>query len=156
MIVVEIPGREPLTLGHAIFDLNGTLAIDGVLTEGVATRLACLGRTLHCVVASADTHGTLASVAERLGVEARRVERGPEKAALVRALQEGGGGGVVAVGNGINDLEMFHEADLAVAVLGSEGTAARTLVAADVLCRSGEDAIELLLSTDRLVATLRP
>jgi P-type E1-E2 ATPase len=156
MITIAIPGREPLTLEHAIFDLNGTLAMDGVLAEGVATRLSRLGRQLHCVIASADTHGTLERVAEHLGVEARRVERGTEKAALLRALRGTGAGGVVAVGNGMNDLEMFREADLAIAVLGTEGTATTTLVAADVICRSGEDAIDLLLHTDRLVATLRP
>lgn len=156
MIAVTIPGRERLALEHAIFDLNGTLAVDGVLAEGVATRLSRLGRQLHCVVASADTHGTLKSVSERLGVEARRVERGTEKAALLRELRDSGAGGVVAIGNGMNDLEMFREADLAIAVLGTEGTAATTLVAADLICGSGEDAIDLLLHTDRLVATLRP
>jgi soluble P-type ATPase len=154
--MVTIPGREPFTLAHAIFDLNGTLAVDGVLAEGVATRLKRLCRQLHVIVASADTHGTLKSTTERLGVEARRVERGTEKAALLRALRGTGGGGVVAVGNDMNDLEMFREADLAIAVLGAEGTAAAALVAADVICRSGEDAIDLLLHTDRLIATLRP
>lgn len=156
MITVTIPGRDPLTLEYAIFDLNGTLAIDGVLTEGVATRLSRLGQQLQCVIASADTHGTLASVAKGLGVEARRVERGAEKAALLRSLRDPHGGGVVAVGNGTNDIEMFREADLAIAILDTEGAVTTALVTADVVCRSGEDAIDLLLNPNRLVATLRP
>lgn len=154
MIAVTLPGQEPILLEHAIFDLNGTLAVDGVIAEGVTERLSRLRAQLHCMVASADTHGTLLQIAERLGLETQRVGRGPEKAALVRALK--GTGGVVAIGNGANDLEMFQEADLSIAVIAAEGASVKALVAADVVCRSGEDAIDMLLHTDRLMATLRP
>ena len=31
MIVIEIPGREPLKINHVVLDYNGTAAVDGML-----------------------------------------------------------------------------------------------------------------------------
>jgi soluble P-type ATPase len=41
-------------------------------------------------------------------------------------------------------------------VIGPEGAATATLVAADIVCRSIGDALELLLDDRALAATLRP
>ena len=35
MIVIEIPGREPLKINHVVLDYNGTAAVDGMLLKGV-------------------------------------------------------------------------------------------------------------------------
>jgi len=50
---------------------------------------------------------------------------------------------------------MFQAAGLRIAVLGGEGIAAALLTAADILVRDINDGLDLLLSPDRLVATLR-
>lgn len=34
MIVIEIPGREPLKINHVVLDYNGTAAVDGMLLKG--------------------------------------------------------------------------------------------------------------------------
>ena len=41
-------------------------------------------------------------------------------------------------------------------MIGPEGAATATLVAADIVCRSISDALELLLDDRALAATLRP
>ena len=158
MIEVTIPGREPLVLTHALFDLNGTLALDGRVADAVADALGRLRTHVDCAVLSADTHGTLAAVAASLGVRAVRVASGAEKAAHVAALRHAAAEpvAVAAVGNGRNDVPMFRAADLAIAVLGGEGLAADALSAADLVAASGIDAIGLLLHPTRLTATLRP
>jgi P-type E1-E2 ATPase len=74
------------------------------------------------------------------------------KAALVRAL---GSETVVAIGNGNNDAAMIRAAGLGIAVLGPEGLATQALAAADVVCGSITDALDLLRYPDRLRATLR-
>jgi len=43
VIEIDIPGKGLLRLEHAVFDVNGTLALDGELLPGVAERLAALG-----------------------------------------------------------------------------------------------------------------
>lgn len=45
--------------------------------------------------------------------------------------------------------------DFAIAIVGGEGCAADALAAADVVCTDVHDAIDLLLTPMRLVATLR-
>jgi soluble P-type ATPase len=152
VIHVPVPGSEVIELDYLVLDVNGTLADGGVLIDGVAERIALLSTSLEVTIASADTLGTLAGLAERLGVDSLRIGHGAEKAALVDRL---GAARCVAIGNGVNDVPMLERAMLAIAVIGPEGTSARALVAADVVCRSTIEALDLLLDPRRLVATLR-
>lgn len=61
-----------------------------------------------------------------------------------------------AIGNGANDAAMLEAARLGLAVVGQEGASAATLRAADVVCVSILDALDLLARPDALAATLRP
>jgi soluble P-type ATPase len=153
MITVEIPGKAALTLQHAVFDVNGTLALDGVLLPGVAERMTALAERLDLHMLTADTHGKQAEIDAALGFAATIIKRGAvEKSAHVLQL---GADQVVAVGNGANDSLMFQAAALSIAVLGPEGLAVSTLNAAQIVTASITDALDLLLYPGRLVATLR-
>ena len=61
----------------------------------------------------------------------------------------------VALGNGANDVLMLRKACLGICVMQGEGTSLQALLASDVVVRSVEEAFDLLLNPDRLVATLR-
>jgi soluble P-type ATPase len=63
--------------------------------------------------------------------------------------------GCVAIGNGRSDAQMHREAALGIAVIQAEGACAATLGAADVVCGSIPDALDLLLHPLRLAATRR-
>jgi len=152
VIVVSIPGRKAIELDYLVLDVNGTLADGGTLVDGVAERIARLGSRLQVMIASADTFGTLAGLAELLGVESHTVGDGADKAALVDRL---GPARCVAIGNGANDVPMLERAALGVVVVGPEGASPQAVIAADVVCRSAIEALELLLDPRRLVATLR-
>ena len=135
-----------------MLDLNGTLTSHGVLIDGVTERLARLGAQLEVHVLSADTFGTLATVAAELGAPVHPVATGEEKAREVVAL---GGDRCAAIGNGANDAAMLEAAVLGIAVMGPEGAATSALGSADVVCASILDALDLLLDEQALVATLR-
>jgi P-type E1-E2 ATPase len=152
VIVVERPGQDPLRLEHALFDFNGTLALDGALRDDLREDLAALARQLSCLLLTADTHGTAAGEAAAIGWPLHVVRHGQDKAAVVRRLD----GGVVAVGNGHNDVPMFEAAALSIAVIGPEGAATKAVLAADVVVRDIHEAVGLLLHPRRLTATLRP
>ena len=64
-------------------------------------------------------------------------------------------GQVACVGNGYNDVAMFDEADLGIAVLDAEGAYAGLIAHADILARSAAEGLSLLLYPDRIRATLR-
>lgn len=154
MFTVEIPGRGRVEIAHLVLDLNGTLAVDGLVAKPVVERLQALGRIVQVHVVTADTFGTAARL-QGLGVHVQVLEPGDQieaKAALVRTL---GAAHTIAIGNGANDESMVREATLGIAIIGQEGAFTRTVLAADVVVGRIEDALELLLLPKRLIATLR-
>lgn len=155
MIELSIPGRGDLTLRHIVFDVNGTLAVDGVLAPGVAERIAALAGQLEIHLLTADTHGGQAAIDAELGLTAVRVQRGQEREQKGAFVERLGADRVVAVGNGGNDAGMLRAAAVGIAVLGAEGLSVEALQAADVVAASALDALDLLLKPKRLVATLR-
>ena len=155
MIEIEIPGRGTYRLRHLVLDVNGTIAVEGQLVEGVAGRVAELRRSIEVHMLTADTRGQQTAIDAELGMQAARItpqDETAQKASFVRKL---GGEGVCAVGNGANDAGMLREAGLAIAVLGAEGLAVETLNAADAVVPNVNAALDLLLEPLRLVATLR-
>lgn len=155
MIEISISGRKKLQLSHVVLDVNGTLATDGVLLDGVAEKLAALREQVTVHLLTADTHGGQASIDAALGFEAHRIAPGDEPAQKARFVQDLGAVNVAAIGNGANDSAMLRTAGLGIAVLGEEGLCVDTLKAADVLVRDVHDGLDLLLKPKRLVATLR-
>ena len=151
-IAVAVPGAKALRLGHVVFDFNGTLATDGTLIRGVAARIRRLARIVEVVILTADTFGTARAALAGLPVAVQVVRGGRDKRRVVRSL---GGERVAVVGNGANDVPMFEEAALGIAVCGQEGMAAELARAATILVGDVNDAIDLLLRPKRLVATLR-
>lgn len=149
---VEIPGRGVLELEHVVLDVNGTLTDRGVLIEGVAERLERVSQGLRVHLLSADTFGTLDGVAALVGIDPTRIATGEDKRRVVHQL---GSSSCAAVGNGVNDAAMLEAAALGIAVVGSEGAAGAAVRAADVVCSSILDALDLLLDESALRATLR-
>lgn len=154
MLKINIPGREEMVLNHLILDYNGTIAEDGLIIESIRPRLAQLSRDLSICVITADTHGTAAQRCEGLPLKVLTfptTEVGKIKADEARKLS----GGVVCIGNGFNDIQMSDVCDLSICVMGKEGCCGALLMHVDVVVTSIDDALDLLLKTGRLRATLR-
>ena len=154
MLKINIPGREELTLSHLVLDYNGTIAEDGEIIESIRPRLAELSKALSIYVITADTHGTAAKKCEGLPLEVLTfptTEVGVIKAREAKKLT----GGVITIGNGFNDIPMSDAADLSICVIGREGCCGALLAHVDIVVTSIDDALDLLLKTSRLRATLR-
>lgn len=154
MLTVKIPGREELILSHLILDYNGTIAEDGEIIESIRPRLEALAKDLAIYVITADTHGTAAKKCEGLPLQVLTfptTQVGEIKAREARKLT----GGVITIGNGFNDIQMSDAADLSICVMGKEGCCGALLTHCDVIVTSIDDALDLLLKTGRLRATLR-
>jgi P-type E1-E2 ATPase len=155
LIQIDVPGRSTLELQHLVLDLNGTVALDGEPITGVGDRVAALSAHLVVHLATADTHGQAEETSRRLGCQLVRIEpryEASQKGALVERL---GAAHVVAIGNGANDARMLSAAAVGIAILGPEGLAVETLRAADLVVGCIEDALDLLLYPQRIMATLR-
>jgi P-type E1-E2 ATPase len=155
MIELEIPGRGHLRLQHLVTDVNGTLAIDGQLIDGLAKRIASLRDRLTIHMLTADTHGRQTFIDEQLNLVASRVQPGNEvqqKAEFVQALEAET---VVAIGQGANDAGMLKAAGLGICVMSQEGMAVETLLSADLVVPDIFAAFDLLEKPVRLIASLR-
>src|SRR5712691_12467800 len=86
MIRIDIPQRGTIELEHAVFDVNGTLAVDGIPVHGVADRLQALADLVSLHALTAGTHGNIAELEHALGLPLRIIKSGEEKAEYVRQL----------------------------------------------------------------------
>jgi soluble P-type ATPase len=155
MMAIDIPGYGRLQLDHLVMDFNGTLAVDGYMIDGVAARLEQLSHQMALHVVTADTFGRVhqATAALPCAVHILPLEHQAEgKRDFIHSL---GVEGTVAIGNGRNDCLMLKAAALGIAVVLAEGAFGQTLAAADVVCTTILDALDLLSRPLRLTATLR-
>jgi P-type E1-E2 ATPase len=155
MIELTIPGRGPLRLQHLVTDVNGTLAIDGVLIDGLTKRIASLRDRLEIHMLTANTHGRQALIDEQLNLKATLIQAGNEPAQKAEFVRKLGAETVIAIGQGANDADMLKTAALGICVMSREGVAVETLNAADLVVPDIFAALDLLDKPVRIVASLR-
>jgi soluble P-type ATPase len=155
MISIKIPGYGDINLEHAVFDYNGTLALDGIVLPAVAENMQMLSKSLALHVVTADTFGRVEDQLQSLPVRIHILKAGREaeqKAAYVQDLQPEK---VVAIGNGNNDCDMLRLAGIGMMVIGGECGSGRAVGCADIVARNIDDVFGMLLHPQRIKATLR-
>ncbi len=155
MFNVDIPGYKALQLEYLLLDYNGTLAYDGELLSGVASRLQQLSPQLKIHVLTADTFGSVREALVEVPADISVLAKDSQDVAKLRYVLKLGPEKTVAIGNGRNDRLMLQTAALGIAVCQAEGTAVQTLLAADVVIPDIQAALGLLIHPLRLMATLR-
>jgi P-type E1-E2 ATPase len=155
MIELNIPGRGLIKLQHLVCDVNGTLAVDGQLIDGVKQKLSLLSDRLSLHLLTADTHGRQNFIDQQLNLQAVRIQPGHESEQKAAYVEELGADLCVAIGQGANDTSMLRHAALGICVLSPEGTAVETLQAADLVVANIHVALEIIDKPLRIVATLR-
>ena len=156
MVEINIPGRGLIKMKHLLLDYNGTIACDGEVIPSVFEKVKAIaeqGVKVHVV--TADTHGTVRKQCAQIPVEIQvfdHANASEDKRKIVEGL---GADYCVAIGNGLNDGQMFEISSLSIIVIGAEGCSAKSLIKADLVCNTIEDAFDLLLKPNRLIATLR-
>ena len=152
---IEVPGYRTLGIENVVMDFNGTIAVDGKMKESVRRRIIHLAEQFSVYVITSDTQGTAAKELDGLPVTLKIFSGSNAGECKSRVVEELGCGSCACIGNGNNDRLMFKSAALSIAVLETEGLYAPILADADLLVRSGEDALDLLLDTKRLISGLR-
>lgn len=155
MIKIDIPGRESLELENIVFDFNGTLAVDGKILENIKVKLNILSKLVNIYVLTADTYGSAKEECDKLNLNVRTFPKemaGKYKREIVKSL---GSKNTATVGNGFNDIEMFEEGVLAIAVIEEEGICSQLILKSDIITRSIEEALDLFIKQNRIKADLR-
>lgn len=153
---IEVPGHKLIEIHHLLLDYNGTLALDGILIEGVADRIqeiAAKGIDIHII--TADTNGTVRESCRDLPVQIEIFENTGAAVSKRSVAEKLGAEYCACIGNGYNDRHMFETCALSLAVIGAEGCSIRAIMQADIACNHILDALDLILKSNRTVATLR-
>jgi len=155
MLDVDIPGFGSLRLEYLVCDFTGTISVDGKLLPTVKEKLNAIADFLKIFVLTADEFGKAEEELRGVNCEVHII-KGPaidiQKADFVKKL---GVDRVVALGNGLNDRGMLKTARLGIVIVGQEGCAVESLIAAHIQVANPIDALDLLIHPRRLRATLK-
>jgi len=155
VLEIDIPGFGQVKLKYLVSDFTGTLSVHGILAPGVTELLNRVSAVLDVHILTADTFGMARS--ELVGVRCmvHILEQDNEDLQKEKYVYRLGAENVVALGNGNNDRKMLKTARIGIAVCLKEGCSLAAASAADILVKSAEDALNLLLQEKSLKATLR-
>jgi soluble P-type ATPase len=155
MLDIDIPGFGMLRLEFLVCDFTGTISLDGFLLPEVEEKLNEIADFLKIFVLTADEFGKAEEELKDVNCEVHIIRGKAMDAQKAEFVKQLGAGSVVAFGNGLNDRSMLKIAGLGVVVVGSEGCAVETLLAANVQVPNAVDGLDLLINPSRLSATLK-
>ena len=156
MVSIDIPGKGKMNIENLVLDFNGTIAYDGNIKNGIREKIQRvheMGITVY--ILTADTYHQAAEQCKDMPITLEIFD--VDNAALSKReiVNNIDSKLTMTIGNGNNDVEMFEESILSVAVIGDEGCAVKAIFAADIITNNIDDAIDLLLNPHRIKATLR-
>ena len=156
MVSIDIPGKGKMNIENLVLDFNGTIAYDGNIKNGIREKIQRVHEMgIHIYILTADTYHQAAEQCKDMPVTLEIFD--VDNAALSKReiVNNIDSKLTMTIGNGNNDVEMFEESILSVAVIGDEGCAVKAIFAADIITNNIDDAIDLLLNPHRIKATLR-
>ncbi|MBN2795438.1 MAG: hypothetical protein JXR88_08545 [Clostridia bacterium] len=148
---LEIPGYESMMIHHILFDYNGTIANDGHLLN-IQPLLNALSKDFKVYVLTGDTYGNVREQFQMTNVTLVETKTGLEKGEFIETLNPKT---CIAIGNGTIDRHMLKKAAISIAVIGHEGCSTQAILNSDLVVKSIEEAISLIVNPIKLIATLK-
>ncbi len=152
---LEIPGREKIEIKDVVFDYNGTIAIDGLLIEGVGEYINELANVVNFHVITADTYGSVEKALANINCKVVKISKENQDFSKLDYLLNLGKETTLCVGNGKNDRLMLKESVIGIALIQDEGVCVESLLAANIACKSIMDVFAYFKEPNRIIATLR-
>jgi len=158
-IQVHIPGFGVVDIKTIVSDYTGTHSCGGALTAGVREALSKLSESVDIHILTSDTFGTCREELSGLDVIIHILDGSKHDAQKAAYVENIGAKHVAAFGNGNNDRLMLKAVKdaggLAVAVDNGEGCATDAILSSNVFVHGSIEALNIMLDTRRLTATLR-
>ena len=156
MISIDIPGKGKMKIENLVLDFNGTIAYDGTIKDGIREKIQLLNeKDINIYILTADTYNLAKEQCADLPVELQIFDQDNAAISKREIFNKIDSQTTMTIGNGNNDVELFEESILSVAVVGDEGCAVKAIFSADIITNNIIDAIDLLLNPQRIKATLR-
>lgn len=152
-MIYNIAGQQPIEIKTIILDLNGTLSVAGVVVAGVKERLDQLkSMGFKMLFFTGNTRNDAADLAAVLGIDWKLAKSADDKRNLALELEPDS---CASIGNGLIDLELMKVVKLRIVTLQAEGVHTQTLLNSDIIIPNINDALDLFIDEQRLIATLR-
>ena len=152
-MLIKGPNKETINIENIVLDLNGTLAVNGRVSEKTKQLVLELKQLKYRVVLiSGDIRGNAAEIAKELDLE---LFLGANSFAKAEQMQRFDKERTAAIGNARIDIGTFQNAKISIATIQSEGIHTGILQYVDVLVPTIEDALGLFIDVKSLEATLR-
>lgn len=149
----DIPGQGQLEIKTIILDLNGTLSVAGTVPNGVKERLDQLkAKGFKVLFFTGNTRNDADDLATSLGIEWKLAKDAVGKRDLALVLEPET---CASIGNGLIDLELMKTVKLRIVTLQAEGVHIQTMLSSDIVVPNINDALDLFIDEQRLIATLR-
>lgn len=155
MLIYNIPGMGKIEIENVVFDYNGTIAVDGKLIDEAKELIIKLKEYANIYILTADTYGTVENECIELGVKIATFPKEMASLSKKEIVEKLGAEKTICVGNGFNDIEMFKICRISIAIMEKEGCSGKLLAHSDIVTKSITDAINIILSENRMKATLR-
>jgi len=153
--MIKIPNHKDIDIKYIVCDYNGTIARDGVVLSEIRELFKELNKIYQLYVITADTFGSVARELDGYGVDIKVLSSSDHTIEKMEFVESLGSDSVISIGNGNNDKKMLKASAIGIALIGDEGCSVETLMSADIVCKSIQEALELPTQPKRIIATLR-
>lgn len=154
-MIIKIPNLNTYDIKYILLDYNGTIASSGNLLPSIREYFELLSKDFKLYVVSGDTFHNVRSQLKNDPVEILLTDSYNSTESKLQILNEIGASNCIAIGNGSIDAKMLRHAAISIAVIGDEGLSKKAFENSDIVVKSIEDAINLILEPKKLIATLR-
>lgn len=152
-MIFEIANNESIEIKTIVLDLNGTLSLNGKISSGAKERLKKLKALGYKIILfTGDQRGTAKKLCDGLNIEFIIAQTGKDKEKAILKLDPET---CVSIGNSRIDIGTFKRARLSVITLQAEGIHTDVIKYADIIVPSINDAFDLFIKKDSLLATLK-
>jgi len=150
---IQIPKGETIEINTIVLDLNGTLAVKGIVSDKTKELILKLKElNYRIVLISGDIRGNAKIISDELGIELFLGVTSQEKAEQMLQFDKET---TAAIGNARIDIGTFENSKISIATMQSEGIHTEILRYVDVIVPTIEDALSLFIDIKSLAGTLR-
>lgn len=152
-MIFKMANKEAIEIKTIVLDLNGTLSVNGKIPAGAKKRLEKLKALSYKIILfTGDQRGTAKELCADLNIEFIITQTGKDKEDAILRLEPDT---CASIGNARIDIGTFKRARLSVITLQAEGIHADVIKYADIIVPSINDALDLFINKDSLLATLK-
>lgn len=152
-MIYQVGGIGNIEINTIVFDLNGTLQVNGAISPQIKPKLKQLSQVgIELIIFTGDARGNAANIADDLCIDFIKTANSKEKEKEFLKFDTNT---TAAVGNARIDIGMFKHARVSVATLQAEGIHTDILKYVDILVPRIEDALDFFIDKKTFNATMR-